>query len=158
MSFLHQVLRFLTASLLYKAIVPGLHTDADYGIRCGRAVHLMFNGLSETSITIERLPVFYKCVPTSVAALCCPQGLLRTDCMEFHGVGDLFDMLPLRLADLMGGWWSPARQRDNRFFPAWVFGAPGAILRLPYSLVRPVPGVSLTHSPWSPNALLLCLS
>ena len=27
-------------------------------------------------------------------------------------------------------------QRDNLFFPPWVFGLPGAILRLPYSLLE----------------------
>jgi hypothetical protein len=31
-------------------------------------VHMMFNGFSETSITIERLPVYYKQVRTAAAA------------------------------------------------------------------------------------------
>jgi hypothetical protein len=31
-------------------------------------VHMMFNGFSETSITIERLPVYYKQVRNTAAA------------------------------------------------------------------------------------------
>ncbi|EIE18194.1 putative pleiotropic drug resistance protein 3 [Coccomyxa subellipsoidea C-169] len=50
-------------------------------------VHMLFDGLTEMSITIEMLPVFYK-------------------------------------------------QRANLFYPAWAFGMPITILRLPYSLVE----------------------
>ena len=31
-------------------------------------------------------------------------------------------------------WWTA--QRDNLFFPAWVFGLPTTILRIPYSLLE----------------------
>lgn len=93
---------------------------------------MMFNGFSETSITIERLPVYYKQVRTAAAAYDFATLASQTQhACQLDAVAWSVYRSDATLETL-------SMQRDNLFFPPWAFGLPGSILRLPYSLTEAI--------------------